>query len=275
VLKKTVIAALAGLSPAACTSTSSNLSLESRDIAVEQNAEPMGGVAGGNMAALARAAGPSYVTLTVSAVFDDSQTKKDGAAKSPITSGSGFVVDENGYVMTAAHVAVKAGNTISARAADGRVYSGKVVAILPTNDMALIKLRGFRGKSVVPVSSPCLARGAEVFSLGKPHEMGDTARFGAVESMSFGQPVRYGNFGYPDAMVMRMGTQKGESGGPLFDGTGHLAGMVVSTLSDGSGRSLNLAHAIPASQLANFFCSNAACASGWSAIASASPPRCT
>ena len=113
--------------------------------------------------------------------------------------------------MTAAHVAIKAGNTILARAANGRIYSGSVVNVLPGNDMALIKLRGFKGHAATSVSNACLAVGSTLFSLGKPHAQGDTARFGTVETMSFGRPVKYGKFGYPDAMVMRMNTQKGES----------------------------------------------------------------
>lgn len=222
--------------------------------------------------ALAKRVGPSYVTLTVSAVT----AAGTGGEKSrtALTSGSGFVVDGSGYVMTAAHVAVKAGNSVSARAADGRIYSGKVVSILPSNDMALIKLRSFTGRAVAPVSQGCLAKGATVFTMGKPHAQGDTARFGAVETMSFGQPVKYGPFGYPDAMVMRMGTRKGESGGPVFDDQGKLAGMVVSTLSDGNGQSLNLAHAVPASRLADFLCKNSKCSAEWSALAANQTEKC-
>jgi S1-C subfamily serine protease len=140
--------------------------------------------------------------------------------------------------------------------------------------MALIKLRGFRGQPAIPVPNACLARGATVFSLGKPHAQGDTARFGTVETMSFGHPVQYGKFGYPDAMVMRMNTQKGESGGPVFDGNGKLAGMVVSTLSDGNGQPLNLAHAVPSATIAGFLCSNISCSANWSALARESGQSC-
>ena len=246
--------------------STSEVDLESRTINVQQTAQPAGAMLSSGMATLVSQAGPSYVTLTVSAVFDRTQTK-DRDNKSPVTSGSGFIVDDAGYVMTAAHVAVKSGNSVSARAANGRVYSGTVVNVLPGNDMALIKLIGFRGRSATPISNACLARGATLFSLGKPHAQGDTARIGTLESMSFGRPVQYGKFGYPDAMVMRMNTQKGESGGPVFDDQGKLAGMVVSTLADGNGQSLNLAHAVPSATLASFLCSNMSCSANWTALA--------
>ena len=193
-----------------------DVDLESRSISVQQTAEPAGAPLSQGLASLVSHVGPSYVTLTVSKVEDKTKSgEKSG--KTAVTSGSGFIVENDGYVMTAAHVAVEAGNSVSARAANGRVYSGTVVSILPQNDIAIIRLRGFQGHAVVPVASACMNTGATLFSLGKPHAQGDTARFGTVISMNFGKAVQYGKFGYPDAMVMKMNTQKGESGGPVFD----------------------------------------------------------
>jgi S1-C subfamily serine protease len=247
--------------------------LESRDINVQQTPQPAGTGLTSGMASLVSNAGPSYVTLTVSKV-EDKNSAGDRTTKTAVTSGSGFIVENDGFVMTAAHVAVQAGNIVSARAANGRVYSGTVIDILPTNDMALIKLRGFQGHAAMPVANACLAKGATLFSLGKPHAQGDTARFGTVESMSFGRPVQYGSFGYPDAMVMNMNTQKGESGGPVFDDHGKLAGMVVSTLSDGNGLPLNLAHAVPSATLAKFLCANTSCSPEWQALAPSAGQPC-
>jgi S1-C subfamily serine protease len=109
-----------------------------------------------------------------------------------------------------------------------------------------------------------------VYSLGRPYAQGDTARLGAVESASFGRAVYYGSFGYPDAMVLRLSTQRGESGGPLFDKSGQLVGMVVSTLYDNSGQPLNLAHAIPLETLAGFLCGKVSCSTAWKAAAAES-----
>ena len=225
------------------------------------------------VAGLVRKSGPTYVTLVVSEKFgaDAASAKERGT---PVTSGSGFVVDGNGYVMTAAHVAKRKGNTVSARAANGRLYSGTVVAIQPENDMALVKLRGFSGKPVTPGDNQCLAKGNMVYSLGRPHAQGDTARLGEFESAHFGKQVRYagtnGKFGYPDAMVLRMSTQKGESGGPLFNGSGQLVGMIVSTLYDGAGQPLNLAHAVPVRTLAGFLCTEVSCTGTWQSLPAAS-----
>jgi S1-C subfamily serine protease len=261
---------------AACASSDS-VDLESRSIAVDQNAEPAGAagqVAAASVAHLLPSTGPTYVTLTVSETTSNQTVAKSDNVKSAITSGSGFLVSPDGYVMTAAHVAVAKGNTISARAANGRIYSGTVVGILPSNDMAVIKLRGFTGRAVAPAGPGCMGKGDLVYTLGKPHGEGDTARVGALESKHFGRAVAYGKFGYPDALVLHMGTQKGESGGPVFDGKGQLIGMVVSTLSDTNGQSINLAHAIPATSLANFLCTQTSCGGAWPALAAKQTDSC-
>jgi S1-C subfamily serine protease len=259
----------------ACAGTAPPVGVESRDFAITENAVPTSGAgsAAASVAHLLPRTGPTYVTLNVTEV--DRFVGGDKGRKAAITSGSGYVVDGTGYVITAAHVAVEKGNAINAKAANGKVYSGKVVAINKANDMAIVKLRGFSGPAVIPAAPGCAARGDLVYTLGRPHAQGDTVRVGAFESRRFGRAVSYGKFGYPDAMVMRMGTQKGESGGPLFDGNGKLIGMVVSTLSDASGNSINLAHAIPSTALAKFYCESTNCSANWTAIANTELDDCS
>jgi S1-C subfamily serine protease len=267
------------LALAGCES-SSNVDLESRNFNVQQTAVPAGDSVASTeqIARLVRRSGPSYVTIIVSKTASPDTVDKDNRRGTPVASGSGFVVDGSGYVMTAAHVAKRTGNVVSVRAANGRVYSGDVVALNAGNDMAIIRLRGFSGKPVTPADNQCLARGNFVYSLGRPHEQGDTARLGEFESQSFGQSVRYSGadakFGYPDAMVLRLSTQKGESGGPLFDADGNLVGMVVSTLYDNTGKPLNMAHAVPSRTLAGFLCSSIQCSADWRALASGAGDNC-
>lgn len=272
---RALLLSLAALSLAACSATG-EVDLESRDIAVAENAEPAANRAvSQSIAGLVKNAGPSYVTLTISEIDTNGSAGKGNQRKIAVTSGSGFLVDRTGYVLTAGHVAVSKGYGVSARAANGRIYSGVVVDVLPSSDMALIKLRGYSGHAVSPAANKCLARGDTVFSLGKPHAQGDTARVGLLESMHFGRAVTYGKFGYKDAMVLRMNTQKGESGGPLFNGSGSLVGMVVSTLSDANGQPLNLAHAVPAADIAGFLCNHIVCTGNWQALAQQSTDNCS
>ena len=275
-LLKSLVCASVAVLLAACASDP-GAELESRNISMNQLAEPAG-VAGADasseVAHLLPGTGPTYVTLTVSETSSIPGTPTPHDRTSPITSGSGFLVSGDGYVMTAAHVGVAKDNEVSARAANGRIYSGNVVGIFPANDMALIKLRGFNGRAVSPATPGCLAPGDTVFTLGKPHGEGDTARVGSLQAKHFGRAVAYGKYGYPDALVLHMGTERGESGGPVFDKTGHLVGMVVSTLSDQSGQSINMAHAIPSTSLAQFLCTQTSCSADWKALEGRSMDSC-
>ena len=190
-----------------------------------------------------------------------------------VATGSGFFVDSAGTALTAGHVAVAPGMKVSARAADGRIHDGKIIAVSHVPDVGMLKLRNVRTVPVTPASSPCLRKGEPVYSLGRPRRARETARVGELVSMHFSTPVRYGRFGYDDAMVLRLNTRRGESGGPLFNARGELVGMIVSTLSRG-GRSLHLAHAIPLPQLARVYCAKGNCSARWRRLASMSTRNC-
>ncbi len=272
-LTKPALSAVLLIGLSAC-ATNSNLSTGPRSVSIEDGVTPAAALLAPNMSSLIKQTSPSYVTLVVA-----EPTKKNGARKSDIlekalTSGSGFVIDPSGYVLTAGHVGLKTGNNVEARTSNGRIYNGKVIGVQRSPDIALLKLSSFSGRAVSPSPTPCLAKGSPVFSLGKPHAKGDTARIGQIQSMSFGRPVSYNGFGYPDAIVVKMGTQKGESGGPLFNQRAQLSGMMVSTLSDGKGHSLNLAHAISADRLAKFACSKFSCSASWRRLATSSYRNC-
>ena len=254
--------------------------VESRDFLIQQNSSlaPVQSMAEQRIAKLVHQTSAAYVTLVVSDSEKPGQSASGRAADrrgKPTTSGSGFVVERSGYVVTAAHVALEKGNAVSARAANGRVYSGTVLDVLPKNDIALIRLRGYSGVAVTPARNACLAGGEFVFSLGHPHDQGNTVRVGSVQAASFGRPVSYGKFGYPDAMVLEMGTEKGESGGPLFNQSGEFVGMVVSSVRDGSNRSLNMAHAIPAPAIARVICRNIDCSAEWQRLSTAPEQGCS
>ncbi len=238
---------------------------DSRDIALVVDAASGGVGSAGNITGTIEKVSPSFVTLVIRKPRNTS-----GGSFGPargVASGSGFFINAAGHVMTAGHVAVSPGLKASARAADGRVHDGKVVAVSTAPDIGLVAFPQLKSRPVVPAASPCLRKGEPVFSLGRPRKGRETARVGEVVSMRFGTPVRYGRFGYDDAMVVRMNTHRGESGGPLFNARGELVGMVVSTLSRG-GRPLRLAHAIPLPPLARFYCAVGNCSPRWRKLAS-------
>ncbi len=262
---------LASLLALAGCAGSRNLELEgdSRDIAMVVDAASAESGPETITGAQIHRVSPSFVTLVIR---KPRKGPTFGAAKG-VASGSGFFISREGVVMTAGHVAVATGMRAAAVASDGRVHDGSVTAVSQVPDVALISLPRLRAQPVIPAASPCLKRGEPVFSLGRPRNSGYTARIGEVVSMHFGQRVRYGRFGYDDAMVLRLNIKRGESGGPLFNARGELVGMIVSTLSRG-GRSLHLAHAIALPDLARFYCAQGNCSGRWRQLASMSTRNC-
>lgn len=208
----------------------------------------------------------SYFALLVSEKDLISKTVSQDSLPDQVTSGSGFLVSEEGYVLTAAHIALKVGNRVEAQTGEGRTYQGEVVALSPNGDLALVKLKGLRkGMPVIP-SAPCPTPGEVVVSLGRHGVDEDIARFGVVQFLKFGRPVEYRQFGYQDAMVFHLKTREGESGGPVFRASGELVGMIVSRMSF-RGRPLELAHVLPLPVLARFVCGELACGERWTALA--------
>ncbi|MGF7161396.1 S1-C subfamily serine protease [Rhodoligotrophos appendicifer] len=217
----------------------------------------------------------TYVTLVVHNSPGRKQLRDDSLSEA-VASGSGFLIDDQGTVVTAGHVGIEKGWMVEARGPDGRIYQGNVVALSYSPDVAVIKLKDMTGNaSVQPASARCLRPGEPVFSLGKPRAEGDIARTGELAALHFERPVTYAKFGYPDAMVLKLSTRRGESGGPVFNDRGELIGMVVSTLSDKTtGAPLDLAHALPASMVAQTVCSSVSCSAAWKQLATQKPEQC-
>jgi len=217
----------------------------------------------------------SYVSLAITRP----QTKKQKSDPRPrtieVTTGSGFVIDNKGHVITAGHVGVSPGWQVFATGPLGHKYRGKVVAVQRIGDMSLIQLEtSDLLRPVTPVKNPCIAPGSSVVSLGKPGLRQDVARVGTLAKLRFGRSARYLTYGYDEAMVLNLKTRRGESGGPVFDQSGDFLGMIVSTLSTAAGTPLNLAHAIPTPSLGKFICSNTKCLPAWRKLSKKSLSAC-
>ena len=206
----------------------------------------------------------SYVSLAVTRP-EDKITKSSPLPRTiEVTTGSGFVIDNKGHVVTAGHVGLSRGRVVIATGPHGKKYRGRVVDVQNIGDMALIKLDSPDLLTpVTPVKNPCITPGSSVVSLGKPGLRQDVARVGTVSKLRFSNRVRYMKYGYDEAMVLNLRTRRGESGGPVFDHSGALLGMIVSTLSSAAGVPLNIAHAIPAPALAKFICTKTKCRPAW------------
>ncbi|WP_137390678.1 S1 family peptidase [Rhodoligotrophos defluvii] len=271
-MKRLAFTILGLLTLAGCTSSQP---LKPRIINIAATPSPASAQIAGSIQHLVDQTNTTYVTLVVHNAPTKNQRKKDELPE-PVASGSGFLVDSQGTVVTAGHVGMEKGWLVEARGPDGRIYQGTVEALSYSPDVAIVKLRGMEGSAAVkPASSPCLHKGQPVFSLGKPRAEGDIARTGELVATHFERPVTYSKFGYPDAMVLKLSTRRGESGGPVFNDRGELIGMLVSTLSDkNTGAPLDLAHALPAPMIARVLCQATSCSPEWRLVALQTTAQC-
>ncbi len=149
-------------------------------------------------------------------------------------SGSGFLVSQQGLVVTNYHV-VRGAKSVDVRfPSQARTYSASVAVKDKGNDLAVLRLQEFRPTGVLAEAPPYaiatssgVRLGQEVFTLGFP--LGDV--LGKSPKLSAGSVSSItGIEDDPRMLQISNPIQPGNSGGPLFDADGRLVGIVVSSL---------------------------------------------
>jgi putative serine protease PepD len=201
-----------------------------------------GGRAPDSLAGVAARVLPSVVTVRVS-----------GGGRFGV--GSGFVVTDDGYVITNDHVVADAEDRVNVTFTDGTEGRAEVVGTDPESDLAVIKVTD--AKDLVPVrfgDSDGIAVGDPVLAFGAPLALASTVTSGIVSAVDRtmragepGGPVRYYAAIQTDAAV-----NQGNSGGPLVDGAGRVVGVnsVIKSLAtdEEQAGNIGLAFAIPINQ---------------------------
>ncbi|MCP2033624.1 S1-C subfamily serine protease [Planomicrobium sp. HSC-17F08] len=127
--------------------------------------------------------------------------------------GSGFLFNEQGDVLTNAHV-VKDASYVTLKNSDGQEFNGHVIGISETEDVALVRVKELAGKTPMPMASKDPEIGTKVVAIGSPQDQANTATEGEVTATgaSFSDAYEYTNMIESTAIL-----KKGSSGGPLID----------------------------------------------------------
>ena len=199
--------------------------------------EPISPPAGGSIAAVAAALQPSVVQVNVAG---------NGAAGT----GSGFIIREDGYILTNNHVTAN-GSDITVTFTDGRTSSARLIGDNPGYDLAVIKVDETDLPAVTLGSSGALQVGDTAIALGSPLGLQGTVTSGIVSALN--RPVTAGGQGelaFINAIQTDAAINPGNSGGPLVDGNGAVIGInsAIASLGVGQGGqpgSIGLGFAIP------------------------------
>ena len=191
----------------------------------------------GLLADLAERLQPGLVHVRVQRTLKEDTPREDSGEPRRST-GSGFVIDPSGLIVTNAHV-IEGAAAIQLRLADGRRFPGKVVGRDNRVDLALLKIEGATGLTPLPLGdSNRLRVGEFVLALGNPFGLEQSVSFGIVSRK--GAPLTVAAPGF-DFIQTDAAINPGNSGGPLVNVAGEVIGVNTMAARNGS-----IGFAIPA-----------------------------
>jgi putative serine protease PepD len=169
-------------------------------------------------------------------------------------SGSGFVIDASGIILTNNHViesAADGAGEVSVRLEDGTSYPAEIVGRDPRSDVAVLRVTG--AAELTPIAlgdSDSVVVGAPVIAIGSPLGLEGTVTTGIVSALNRPVESAQGSQAVINAIQTDAAINPGNSGGPLVDGDGQIIGIntAIATLSGGfggQGGSIGVGFAIP------------------------------
>lgn len=185
---------------------------------------------------------PSVVNITTTARVRDYWTRR--VSEVPRGTGSGFVWDDQGHVVTNFHVIRGASRALVALDG-GRTFEAVLVGASPSHDLAVLKINvPIDAPPPVPVgTSADLKVGQKAFAIGNPFGLDHTLTTGVISALDRTIPGEDGadieGLIQTDAAI-----NPGNSGGPLIDSAGRLIGINTAIYSP-SGASAGIGFAVP------------------------------
>jgi S1-C subfamily serine protease len=157
--------------------------------------------------------------------------------------GSGFLIDNDGHILTNAHV-VEGAKRVDVRLGDGASQQAQIVGTDPSTDVALLKVDDTDGANPVPLGDSSKVQvGDPVVAIGNPFGLDRTVTTGIVSALQ--RQIQAPNgFSISDVIQTDAAINPGNSGGPLIDGAGQVIG-INSQIESQSGGNVGIGFAVP------------------------------
>lgn len=192
-------------------------------------------------------AGPGTVFVTQNQIVSDRYTMR--ATEVPSGSGSGFIWDTDGHIVTNYHV-IDGSSHLTVTLYNQKTYPAKLVGGEPKKDIAVLKIDAPTDE-LTPIPRPDdtyeLAVGQKAIAIGNPFGLDHTITTGIISAMGRDQ-LGYGGVTIRDMIQTDASINPGNSGGPLLDSSGQLIGMNTMIFSK-SGASAGIGFAVPFSTI--------------------------
>jgi S1-C subfamily serine protease len=206
-------------------------------------------MARGDLAADEKATIELFQQSSRSVVYISTSTVQSGyfnfnATEMPLGTGSGFIWDEQGHIVTNFHVLEDASRA-QVMLPDQSIHSATFVGAAEDKDLAVLKINAPAGKLLpIPIgTSKDLQVGQKAFAIGNPFGLDQTLTTGVVSGL--GREIRARNGRTIDGVIQTdAAVNPGNSGGPLLDSAGRLIGVNTAIYSP-SGASAGIGFAIP------------------------------
>lgn len=193
-----------------------------------------------------RTSSPSVVHITTLSYQSDRMQLN--LMEIPKGTGSGFVWDDNGNIVTNFHVvqaAIQEGGGARVALADNSVWTARLVGAEPSKDIAVLKIDAPRDRlKPIPIGeSHDLQVGQKVFAIGSPFNLDQTLTSGVISGLGreiqavTGQAIQ-------DVIQTDAAINPGNSGGPLLDSAGRVIGINTAIFSP-SGAYAGIGFAVP------------------------------
>ncbi|MCY7315567.1 MAG: trypsin-like peptidase domain-containing protein [Rubrivivax sp.] len=193
-----------------------------------------------------RRTSPSVVHITSLGVQRDLFSMNVQAV--PRGTGSGFVWDSSGHIVTNFHV-IQGANGARVTLADQSSYEAQLVGAFPDRDLAVLRIEAPRDK-LPPIalgSSKDLQVGQRVYAIGNPFGLDQSLTTGIVSALNR-EIESFNNRTIRGVVQTDAAINPGNSGGPLLDSAGRLIG-VNTQIASPSGASAGIGFAIPADEV--------------------------
>lgn len=166
----------------------------------------------------------------------------------PSGTGSGFIWDKEGHIITNFHV-IQGGDRATVTLADRKTYDAEIVGVAPDKDLAVLKIKA-SGAILKPLpvgTSHDLKVGQYAFAIGNPFGLDQTLTTGVISAL--GREIKSVNGrAIRDVIQTDAAINPGNSGGPLLDSSGRLIGVNTQIYSP-SGASAGIGFSIPVDEV--------------------------
>jgi S1-C subfamily serine protease len=162
----------------------------------------------------------------------------------PQGTGSGFVWDKDGHIVTNFHV-IGGASRVEVTLADRSIWEGVLVGAAPDKDLAVLRIKAPAAqlKPIIVGESANLQVGQKVFAIGNPFGLDQTITSGIVSAL--GREIRSDTGRTIQGVIQTdAAINPGNSGGPLLDSAGRLIGVNTAIYSP-SGGSAGIGFAVP------------------------------